>query len=130
MPVRLRLAYHPDRLEAQNPRLIEDLLDIAYSGEQEAVDAMIMMLADLHQVGHSSRFVKKLQGLPLWELKTRSRGGSKGGARIYFSFIHKQALLFNAEVKPTDTLSVSKVTEAVTILHAYVQGVPVIKEAP
>jgi len=40
---------------------------------------MIDMLEDLYRKGGESRFVRKLRGLPLFELKTRARGNRRGG---------------------------------------------------
>jgi hypothetical protein len=67
-----RLARHPDSLDSKHPRLIEDLLELSVSGQQEAVSTLILMLEDFYQHGFDSRFVKKLKGLPIWELKSRS----------------------------------------------------------
>ena len=84
---------------------------------------MIEMLADLHEHGRDSRYAQKLEGLPLWELKTRSRGGPKGGARVYFAFTsYGDALIINAEVKDSDTPSATKIREALAIVVAYRQG--------
>ena len=58
-----RYAYRPDRLDAENPRVIEDLLEIAKQDKQEAVNTAILMLKDLHENGLKSRFVKQLQGI-------------------------------------------------------------------
>ncbi len=81
------------------------------------------MLEDLHASGSESRFVKKLRGYPLFELKTHSRGRGKGGARIYFAFTNEgYALLLNAEVKTDATPSVAKIREALAILLAYRDG--------
>jgi hypothetical protein len=62
--LRFRLARHPEHLEAKHPRLIEDLLELALTGKQDAVDTIITMLEDFHHQGFQSRFVKKLKGLP------------------------------------------------------------------
>lgn len=117
---RLLLPYALNRPEARHPCIIEDLLEVT---DAHALTAMIEMLTDLHQHGQESRYAKKLEGLPLWELKTRSRGGPKGGARVYFTFTgHGEALLINAEVKTGDTPSVAKITEALAITLAYANG--------
>lgn len=65
MSLRFRLARHPEYLEAKHPRLIEDLLELALTGKQDAVDTIITMLEDFHPQGFQSRFVKKLKGLPI-----------------------------------------------------------------
>jgi Phage derived protein Gp49-like (DUF891) len=126
-----RYACHPNRLTAEHPRIIEDLLELATSGKQEAVDAMIEMLEDFHIYGLESRFVKKLKGLPVWELKTKSRGGLKGGSRIYFFMTEeKEAVLVNAEVKAEAKVSSSKLEEVLDILEAYLDGKPVLEGRP
>lgn len=105
---------------ARNPRIIEDLLAVQ---DPAALSAMIDMLEDLHLHGKESRFARKLEGLPLWELKTNSRDGAKGGARVYFTITpHGEALVINAEVKTGETPSEAKITEALTITLAHRNG--------
>lgn len=87
---------------------------------------MIDMLSDLHPYGLNSRFVRKLRGMPLFELKPGARGGGKGGARIYFAFTPDgEALVINAEVKEESAPSAAKIEEALRILLAYRNGQPV-----
>jgi hypothetical protein len=74
---------HPERLHAQHSLIIEDLLEIASAGQRDALNFFIM-LEDLTVHGLKCRYAKTLQGTPIWELKTRSRGGQKGGARVYW----------------------------------------------
>lgn len=120
VPTPLLLPYALNRPQARNPRIIEDLLAVQ---DPAALKAMIDMLEDLHLHGKESRFAHKLVGLPLWELKTNSRGGAKGGARVYFTFTpHAKALVINAEVKTGVTPSEAKITEAVKITLAYFDG--------
>ncbi len=129
MSIHFRLARQPNRLEAKHSRLVEDLLELAKSGNQEAVDTLIMMLGDFHQNGFNSRFVKKLKGLPIWELKSRSRGGHKGGARVYFFITEKdEVALINAESKVASEPSASKLDEVAEILFAHRQGLAVLED--
>jgi hypothetical protein len=108
------------RFGKSNSTIIEDLLDLASEGKQEAVNACVTMLEDLHKRGLESRFVKKLAGINLWELKTRSRGGQKGGARVYFFVTsNEEALVINAEVKDGDAPSKHKLKEALAIIRDY-----------
>lgn len=58
------------RRNAEHSSLIEDLLELITLDRQDAVNAAIAMLEDLIEYGLNSRYAKKLQGLPLWELKT------------------------------------------------------------
>lgn len=114
--VRLRPTRHPLRLDAKHPLIIEELLELAESGQQEAVEAMVTMLEDLHLHGLESRFVRALKGLPLFELKTASRGGAKGGSRVYF-FTNTQgeALIVNCEVKVGDKADQQKLKTALAV---------------
>ncbi len=81
--MRLLEPRHPDNLDAERPITVGNLITIAEAGHQEAVDAIVGMLADLAENGLDSRYAKVLKGTPVWELKTRSRGGVKGGTRVY-----------------------------------------------
>jgi hypothetical protein len=129
MAVRFLYARHPFRLSAKHPRIIEDLLELIYQGKQEAVNAIILMLEDFYIQGIESRFCKKLQGLPIWELKTRSRGGLKGGARVYFFFLeNNRAVLINAEYKADTTASITKLEEVAQVILAYTNGIRVFEE--
>ena len=116
-------ARHPD---SKHPIIIENLLEFVEDGQQEAVAMLIEMLRDLHQEGLASRFVKKLSGIRVWELKTKSRGGQKGGARVYF-YLTKEAevLIINAELKVASVASPQKLKEAVSIIIRYEQGLNV-----
>ncbi|WP_425148146.1 hypothetical protein [Deinococcus sp.] len=88
------------RPSSRHPAIIEDLLLLAEAGQQHAVDAAVSMLADLFRHGHHSSYAKKLQSLPIWELKTHARGGAKGGMRVYFFFRPDgSAHIVNAESK-------------------------------
>jgi hypothetical protein len=126
--VRLVQPRHPDRPDALHPRIIEDLIEIAEGGHQEALNAMVLMLEDLAQFGTASRFAGHLQGMPIWELKTRSRGGLKGGARVYwfpltlrFKTLEPEtvAVMVNAEIKPGDTPNPRNLEEALEVYFAF-----------
>jgi hypothetical protein len=123
----LRLAYNPTRLDARNPRIIEEWLELVKAGQQLAVNAVVDMMADLHQNGHTSRFIKSLKGLPLLELKTTSRGGEKGGARIYFFFAEGEAVICNCEVKADDAPSSTVLKEALAMRSAFESGIKIWK---
>jgi hypothetical protein len=127
--VRFRLARHPSRLDAKHSRIIEDLLELAKARNQEAVNMMIAMLTDFHKQGFESRFVKKLKGLPIWELKSRARGGAKGGSRVYFFVTGEdEVAIINAESKSGDAPSSYKLDEVAEILFAYQQGLNVLED--
>jgi hypothetical protein len=108
----LRLPFLPTRLNAKHPLLLENLLEFAESGLQNAVDSSIEMLSDFHQHDLQSRYLKKFMGLPFWELKTRSRGGVKGGVRIYLFIATNTAYCVNAEIKPSSQPDAAKLEEA------------------
>jgi hypothetical protein len=78
----LRYPYEPNHLEGYPP-LIEDLFELRDNGQIDALQAIAAMVKDLRQHGTQSRFLKTMKGLPILELKTRARGGEKGGARVY-----------------------------------------------
>jgi hypothetical protein len=100
---------------------------MAFAGRQEAVDAIVEMLTDFHDFGTSSRFAQKLRNTPLWELKTRSRGGLKGGARVYFFVVDEKLVVVNAEYKTAHDPNPQKLFEAIIVLQAYLNRIPVIE---
>jgi hypothetical protein len=110
-------------LDAKNPRLIEDLQNLP----SEAILGVIKMMGDFYEFGLESRYVKKLQGLPVWELKTQSRGGVKGGTRVYFFVSGDDAVFVNCEVKDDDTPSVNKLKEVAQLALAHAKGIKVWK---
>ncbi len=132
--MRLLEPRHPNRLDASHPRIIEDLLEIAHIGHHDALDAIILMLEDLTQQGLESRYAKTLKGTPIWELKTRSRGGLKGGSRVYWfplevSLEHNETnetfgVIVNAEVKAGNTPNPLKLTEALEVYLAFKRDAP------
>ena len=121
---------YPDHLEAEYPIIVEDLIAMAEAGHQQALDAIVGMLEDLIKNGLESRYTKVLKGTPIWELKTRSRGGLKGGARVYwFPFeveededVQTVAVVINAEVKADSTPDPNKLTEALKVYLAFRQN--------
>ncbi len=123
MKLRIRYAFHPDNFNAKNSRLIEDLQNLSV----EAIVAAIKMIGDFYEFGLESRYVKKLQGLPVWELKTQSRGGIKGGTRVYFFVSGNDAVFVNCEVKDEDAPSTSKLKEVAQIAVAHTKGISIWK---
>ena len=132
--MRLLEPRHPHRLQSLHPRLVEDLLELAHGGHQDALDAIIGMLEDLVQQVLKSRYALTLKGTPIWELKTRARGGSKGGARVYWfplevTFENCQetetfAVVVNAEVKAENAPNPYKLVEALEIYFAFKYDAP------
>jgi hypothetical protein len=106
------------------------MLDFVQAGKVAGVSTMIEMLEDLHEVGRTSRFMAKLSGGPLWELKHSSRGGEKGGSRVYLFLVSDEdAGIVNAEIKEPDApTSREKLRVALAVAVAYKTGVPVFDE--
>jgi hypothetical protein len=78
----IQYPFHPQHLTAKHPPLIEHLIELEFSEHHQCVTQIINMIADLKLNGLNSRYLKKMKG-PFLELKTASRGGDKGGARVY-----------------------------------------------
>lgn len=93
---------HPNRPAARFPRILETLLEMNRAGYSEAVTECIRMCRDLWQHGRGSRYAKPLRHLPgAWELKPTTRGGFRGGARVYFFWLSDgRPVLTGAEYKP------------------------------
>lgn len=78
----IRYPYEPNDLEG-HPPIVDDLFDLRDAGQFLALRAISEMVADLRLNSTQSRFLKTLKGYAILELKTRARGGEKGGARVY-----------------------------------------------
>lgn len=100
--------------------VVRDLLAMRAAGQRAAVTAIIRMVRDLKVSGRESRYALPLKGLPLWELKTRSRGGEKGGARVYFFWrVDGIPVLCGAEVKDDDEASRHLLMEGLQAYREY-----------
>jgi hypothetical protein len=62
---------------------------------------------------------------PLYELKTHSRGGQKGGARAYFFRNNNDFLICRAECKDSNQPDPELLESAAYILLAFKTGKPV-----
>lgn len=101
------------RSNTQRAAILDDLLELASTGKQAAVNMAITMLTDLYAQGHQSSYAQKMKSLPIWELKSRTRGGAKGGIRIYFYFrSNGDIVIVNAEAKPGTNPNVMLLKEA------------------
>jgi hypothetical protein len=126
--MRLRLARHPNRLTATHPIIIDEFLELEDAGKQEAVATMISMLQDLHRRGRDCRYLHRLTGSPLWELKPVSRGGEKGGARVYlFLTLTGEAGVINCEVKSGIAANPARLASGLDVVVAYKNGIPVLE---
>jgi hypothetical protein len=126
----LLLARYPHRLNAEHSIIEEEMIALNLEGKSAAVTAMIGMLSDLHRDGRRCRFIKSLKGLPLQELKTRSRGGQKGGARVYFWLMGDAAGIVNCEAKaPDEPASQQQLATALKVYIAHQAGIRVFERA-
>lgn len=127
---RIAYPYDPDNLDAPYPPLVQDLIELKLRGYHESVREAIKMVVALKNDGSKCSFLKKLKGSPLLELKPHSRGGQKGGVRIYLfqgPFIHNEEsfLLCRAEWKQNNEASESILEDTAYILMAFKNGDPV-----
>jgi hypothetical protein len=96
----IRYPHHPDGLE-QEPPFISDMRTLACERKLLGMRAIGKMLKDLLANGTASRYLTGITGYPILELKTTSRGGEAGGARVYLYRADDQEFhLCAAEVKP------------------------------
>lgn len=122
MTTRLRLARHPQRLQAPHPLIIEDFLALAYQGKRTCLRTAVEMCADLHRHGMTSRHIKHLGG-PLYELKKRA---ADGGARVYFFRLGDSCVLVHAECKNENQADPNLLADALDIIEALEGQVPVL----
>lgn len=126
---RIVYPYDPDDLSASHPPFIQDLVELRYHGNHQAVDEIKKMVRALRQLGHRCGFVVKLKHSPILELKPHSRGGNKGGARAYlFEGPHDTFLICRAEWKQGDAPSRELLEDTAYILGAFKGGRPVFPE--
>ncbi len=129
MAVKIVYPFDPDELDAEQPPFVEDLVDLLEHGHRTALAEIVKMVADLKANGRDSRYLKKLEGYPLWELKSRSRGGEKGGARVYL-FIGPDTTFFlcHAEWKPDNEADELLLEDTAYIATAFQEGHKVLPE--
>ena len=99
----IRYPHDPDGLEREPP-FITDLRGLAEQRKLLGMRAIGKMIKDLLVTGTSSRYLRGITGYPMLELKTASRGGEAGGARVYLYRADDQEFhLCAAEVKTGST---------------------------
>jgi hypothetical protein len=125
------LGREPHRLEVVHPVIIEELLSLAAGRKTVAVTTIIEMPASLHAEGRSSPYLVELSHSPLWELNPMSRGGERGGCRVYLFLLPTgEAGIVNGEVKKPDAkASQSTLSVGLRMMKAYNEGTPVFEEA-
>lgn len=127
--MRVYPARHPNALEARHPILIDELLALRKRGKRRAVSTIIEMVRDLKAYGRDSRYLVAMKGLPICELKSRSRGGERGGARVYlFLTEHDEAGLVTCEVKDDIAPDPTKLKLTALVAVAHKRGVPVLQK--
>lgn len=110
----MRFHYVYRKPDSAHPSIIEDLLEL--TAQQDGLDMCIEMIEDLYHFAHQSRFVRAMHG-PLAELKSQTRGGERGGSRVYFAWVGKDAvLLLTAEIKEGSAPSHHKLAESVRLM--------------
>jgi hypothetical protein len=118
--------FDPDDLEAKHPPFIQDVLNLKLKGNHQAVEEIIKMVKALKELGLECGFVKKLKGLPLLELRSHSRGGNKGGVRVYFfQAPNNTFMLCRAEWKQGNKADEILLEDSAYILLAFKQNRPV-----
>jgi hypothetical protein len=126
MPYFIAYPYDPDDLEARYPPFMKDVLDLKLKGNHQAVEEIIKMVRALKELGLDCGFVKKLKGSPLLELRTHSRGGNKGGVRVYFfQAPNNTFMLCRAEWKQGSKANQTLLEDSAYILLAFKQNRPV-----
>lgn len=123
MAIRLREVLDRTASPYGHSTIVRDLLAIAKANDRSVMTSIITMLQDLKEYGHTSKYLKKLKGLPIFELKPRSRGGPTGGARVYCAFMPSgDAVLLCAEVKPNLDSAPKGIERAVRLLKRFIQS--------
>jgi hypothetical protein len=123
---RILYPFDPDRLEAKHPPLVEDLIEMRREHQHDSLLEIGKMVAALKELGLGCGFSKKLHGSPIYELKTHSRGGQKGGARAYFFRAPKDVFMIcHAECKPDKDANEDLLADTAYILESFEHGVPI-----
>ena len=124
---------HPDRLKAEHPILVEEFQRLDEAGRTEALHQLIELVADLTLNGLSSPYLRALTGSPLFELRPNTRGGVRGGCRVYLFFAafegQEVAGLVNCEVKDGTKASTEKLNTALAVCIAARRGINVFRRA-
>jgi hypothetical protein len=123
---RIRYPFDPDRLDAKHPLLVEDLIQMRREKQLDALLELGKMVAALKALGLDCGFAKKLHSSPIYELKSHSRGGQKGGARAYFFRGGKDDFMIcHAECKPDKEANADLLSDTAYILEAYENNIPI-----
>jgi hypothetical protein len=127
--MRIYPARLPENLQATHPILIEEMLALVKSGKKRPIAAIIKMVKDLKENGRESRYLVRMGNYPIYELKTRARGGQTGGTRVYlFLTEHDEAGLVTCEVKDDDAADPEKLKLTARVAIAHRKGIPVLQK--
>jgi phage-related protein len=120
-PTRIVCPWHPNHLDAKNPLIIQDLLEMAQS-KRICLKKCIQMIGDLFVHGLQSRYTKHLGGV-LYELKDRT---SDGGARVYvLAGSHRRVFVYHAECKKEDSATQILLGDGIEIMEAIENNQPI-----
>ncbi len=118
----IRYPLHPDSLE-QEPPFIRDMRGLANQRKLLGMRAIGKMLKDLLENGTESRYLIGITGYPILELKTTSRGGQPGGARVYLYRADDQEFhLCAAEVKSESAANTDLIKRTAYIAWHWLHG--------
>ena len=95
------------------------------ANQLQALMEISKMIAALKQLGLKSGFTKKMFDSPLYELKTHSRGGQKGGARAYLFRSNDNFFICRAECKISNQPDPELLESAAYMLLAFKTGRPI-----
>ena len=118
----IRYPHLPEKLEDESP-FISDMRSLAESRKLLGMRAIGKMLKDLLVNGTESRYLNGITGYPILELKTRSRGGEAGGARVYLYRADEQEFhVCAAEVKMGITTNLQMLKRTAFIAWHWMEG--------
>ncbi len=121
----IRYPHFPEKLEDEPP-FIKDLRGLAESRKLLGMKAIGKMLKDLLLHGTESRYLNGITGYPILELKTRSRGGETGGARVYlYRADDEEFHVCAAEIKTGVTTNLELLKRTAFIAWHWMEGYPV-----
>lgn len=129
--MKLKLAREAHRLHAKHSLIIEALLALKKEQKHQGVSMVIEMLTDLVQHGQASRYLVKMKGSSIWELKSTTRGGQRGGSRVYlFMLPTGEAGIVTCEVKENDEPDPALLVLVLKAIKAFKAGIPIFKQPP
>lgn len=123
--MRLLQPKHPNNPLAQRSLIVDMLLDLEEQQCQDGVGEILGMLEELYHAEKPGqcRFAVSMKHTVLWELKSETRGGRRGGARVYwFPTEHNEAVICACEVKEGDAPNQALLALALRLYKQYEDG--------